>query len=149
MISFISKDSQSIGGIFMQARQRVPLGVILIAGFYAFGACVLLVCMFTNPGEVSRQVATVQGLPTTIDLPILPLTTVLALLIAYGLFSLSTWGFYLTLLYALYVGSINLFLAGKQGLQPYLGNFLWSLIVIIYLLARHKIFFSGKTLKDE
>ncbi|MHB8599237.1 MAG: hypothetical protein ACYDER_20800 [Ktedonobacteraceae bacterium] len=128
----------------MNPRQRVPLGVMLIAGFYLFGALVLLISMFTSPQGVSIQIAERQGIPPGIGLPILPLTAALAIVIAYGLFSLSTWGFVFTLLYLIYFGSISFLSGGKDGIQPYLGNLLWSLLVIIYLLIKRKRFFSEK-----
>jgi hypothetical protein len=132
----------------MSTRQQIPLGVILIAGFYVFGALLLLISLFSNPSEVSRQIAESQGIPVSIGPLILPLTAAFALLIAYSLFSLSTWGFFLTLLYLMYFGSISFLLADKQGTQPYLGNLWWSLLVIrwsllviIYLLIKRKHFF--------
>jgi Na+/melibiose symporter-like transporter len=124
-------------------RPNRPLGIILIAGFYVFGAIVLLVSMFTMPEAVSRQIAERQGLPVNIGISALLLTAILALFIAYGLFSLSSWGFYLTLIYLTYFGGISFLLGGKSGIQPYLGNLLWSILVIVYLLFKRKSFFYG------
>jgi hypothetical protein len=132
------------GGISMSVRQRIPPGVLLIAGFYVFGALVLLISLFTNPSDVGKQIAERQGIPLSIGFPVIPLTIVLALLIAYGLFSLSTWGFFLTLLYLAYFGCISFLSGGKEGVQPYLGNLLWSLLVITYLLIKRKHFFLEK-----
>ncbi|BCL77750.1 hypothetical protein ccbrp13_02150 [Ktedonobacteria bacterium brp13] len=128
----------------MSTRQRIPVGVMLIAGFYVFGALVLLISLFTNSAEVSRQIAERQGISPSIGLLILPLTAALALLIAYGLYALSTWGFFLTLLYLTYFGSCSFILGGKEGIQPYLGNLIWSLLVVIYLLIKRKHFFLEK-----
>ena len=120
-----------------------PLGIILIAGFYVFGAIVLLVSMFTMPEAVSRQIAERQGLPINMGISVLLVTAILALFIAYGLFSLSSWGFYLTFIYLTYFGGISFLLGGKSGIQPYLGNLLWSILVIVYLLFKRKSFFFG------
>jgi Na+/melibiose symporter-like transporter len=124
-------------------RPNRPLGIILIAGFYVFGAIVLLVSMFTMPEAVSRQIAERQGLPVNMGISVLLLTAVLAFFIAYGLFSLSSWGFYLTLIYLTYFGGISFLLGGKSGIQPYLGNLLWSILVIVYLFFKRKSFFFG------
>jgi hypothetical protein len=115
---------------------------MFIAGFYIFGALILLISIFTNFHASSQLIANVHGLPTSMGGVILPLIAALAILIAYGLFSLSTWGFYLTLLYLIYFGIVNAFLAGKQGIQPYLGNCIWAALVIFYLLLRRKLFFG-------
>ncbi len=125
----------------MLNHPRRPLGIMLISGFYVFGAIVLLASIFTMPEIVSRQIAERQGLPINMGISVLLLTALLALFIAYGLFSLSSWGFYLTLIYLIYFGSISFLLGGKSGIQPYLGNLLWSTLVIVYLLFKRKTFF--------
>jgi Na+/melibiose symporter-like transporter len=132
-------------GIYKMHHPTKPLGIILIAGFYVFGAIVLLVSMFTMPEMVSRQIAERQGLPMNMGISVLLLTAIVALFIAYGLFSLSSWGFYLTLIYLIYFGGISFFLGGNTGIQPYLGNLLWSILVIMYLLFKRKSFFGMKT----
>ena len=126
----------------MRLKPRVPLGVVLIASFYVFGVLVLVLSLVTNPQEVSRQIAQRQGLPSSWGMIVLPLTAVLVLVLAYGLYSLSRWGFALTLLYLTYIGSVSFFLGGQQGTQPYLGNLLWSLLVVSYLLLMRKRFFG-------
>ncbi len=72
--------------------ERKPLGVLLIAGFYAFGAIVLLFGLFINPTEVSRVIAERHGLLPIFGIAILPIVAALGLVIAYGLYSLSRWG---------------------------------------------------------
>jgi hypothetical protein len=130
----------------MSTRQQIPVGVMLIASFYVLGAFVLLISIFTNPAEVSKQIAERHGIPLSIGISILPLIAVLSLFVAYGLLSLSSWGFFLTLFYLMYFGCISFFLGGKEGIQPYLGNLLWSLFVVIYLLIKRKhFFFEHKT----
>lgn len=42
--------------------ERKPFGVLLIAGFYAFGAIVLLLGLFINPTGVSQVIAERHGL---------------------------------------------------------------------------------------
>src|SRR5688500_7819777 len=66
-------------------RRRPPLGVRVIAGFYVFGAIVLLVGMLTNPGEISRVIAERHALPPDTGVVLLPVVAGLALAIAYGL----------------------------------------------------------------
>jgi hypothetical protein len=131
----------------MNERRRIPLGVVLIAGFYVFGAMVLIASMFTNPAETSRFMAERHGLPPTIGVAVLPIVAALALVIAYGLYSLSRWGFYLTLAYLLYFGGVSLTksdltsaFAGDATMQVYFGNLLWSTLVVIYLFIKRRHF---------
>ena len=120
-------------------RGRIPFGLLLIAIFYTFGAVVLLILMFANPMQTGSAIAKAHGLPTSTGNWILPLIAGLALFIAYGLFSLSRWGYVLSILYLAYFGSVNgLMLTHADSI--YLGNLLWSLLVIIYLILVRRSF---------
>ena len=120
---------------------NVPLGVMLIAAFYTFGAIVLLVSSFTNPVGVSREIALAHGLPPTMGVEILLAVAALALAIAYGLFSLSRWGFFLTIAYLLYFGAANLLVTDSVW-TVHEGNALWAVLVVIYLLVVRRHFLS-------
>ena len=131
--------------------ERKPLGVVLIASFYAFGAIVLLFSLFINPTGVSRIIAERHGLLPSIGIAIIPVIAVLSLIIAYGLYSLSRRGFFVTIAYLIYFGGIsialgglNFALSGQEALQAYFGNLLWSVLVIIYLVIVRRRFLSPK-----
>ena len=132
-------------------RERKPLGVLLIAGFYAFGAIVLLFGLFINPIEVSRVIAERHGLLPIFGIAILPIVAALGLVMAYGLYSLSRWGFFVTIVYLIYfggvsvaLGGLNFVLTGQEALQAYFGNLIWSVLVIIYLVIVRRRFLSPK-----
>ncbi len=118
-----------------------PLGVMLISGFYVFGAVALLIAMLTDPAEVSAAIAQRHGLSPEVGVAILPAVALLGLAIAYGLYTLSRWGFVLTIVYLTYFGVVSLangalsWSASGQPLEAVaLGNFTWSAVVIVYLL---------------
>lgn len=121
-------------------RRTPPLGVLLISAFYLFGAVVLLVGMFTNPLEVSRTIADAHGLPSAFDALILPAVVVLAVLIAYGLVTVSRWGFFLTVAYLAIFGLVSLWLTIGNMQQPYIGNATWSLLALVYLIVKRNSF---------
>jgi hypothetical protein len=123
-----------------KSRTSVPFGLLLIAVFYTFGAVVLLILLFANPVQTSSAIARVHGLPLSTGYWILPLIAVLALLIAYGLFSLSRWGYLLTIMYLGYFGSVSALLLRTHGEAVYLGNLIWSIFVILYLVVVRKRF---------
>ncbi len=134
-------------------NERKPFGVLLIAGFYAFGAIVLLFSLFINPTEVSRVIAERHGLLPGFGVAILPIVAALGLVIAYGLYSLSRWGFSVTIVYLIYfggasiaLGGLNFALTGQEALQAYFGNLIWSVLVIAYLVVVRRHFLS---LKDD
>jgi hypothetical protein len=116
--------------------------VFLIAGFYVFGALVLLVLLFINPTQASSAIAVRHGLPASTGSWILPVVAGIALLISYGLVSLSRWGYALTILYLIYFGAVNWFLYRTSDDLLNLGNLLWSCLVILYLILVRKRFFT-------
>ena len=121
-----------------------PVGVILISGFYALGAIILFFFFVTDPLYASSLIAERHGLPSTTGSWILLIVGAIALLIAWGLFSLSRWGYIFTQVYQVYFGVVSLFLSRDQLKTIGLGNFIWSLLVIIYLLLIRKQFIVSR-----
>ncbi len=121
---------------------HLPIGVILIAALYLFGALILLAFLLINPGQASSMIAERHGLPTTTGSWILLVVAALGMVIAFGLISLSRWGYLLTLIYLVYFGAVGLFLAAGNPATINFGNFLWALIVVVYLIAVRKRFFA-------
>ena len=117
-----------------------PLGIVVISIFYLFGAVVLFISMFTNYAGVAEQITLVHGLPISLKLIVLPSVAILAIGISYGLFFLSRWGYYLTIIYLIYFGAISLLLSMPFGKQTFMGNFMWSVLVVTYLLFKRRIF---------
>jgi len=118
-----------------------PLGVILISVFYTFGAMILFYFFATDPLYASSLIAERHGLLPSTGPWILLLVGAIALLIAWGLFSLSRWGYIFTLTYLAYFGVVNIFLSRGYFATIEFGNFIWSLLVISYLLLIRKQFF--------
>lgn len=122
-----------------------PIGVLLIAGFYIFGAIFLLVLRVINPAQAAAFIAERHGLPSTTGNWILPVIAGIGLLIAYGLLSRSRWGFFFTIAYLLYFAAVNLYLLDAIWATVSCGNAIWSSLVIGYLiLVRRQFFTEGK-----
>ena len=107
-----------------------PLGVILISVFYTFGAMILFYFFVTDPLYASSLIAERHGLLSSTGSWILLFVGANALLIAWGPFSLSRWGYIFTLTYLAYFGVVNFFLSRGQFATIEFGNFIWSLLVI-------------------
>ncbi len=124
----------------------IPIGILLIAGFYIFGAFFLLVSLLINPAQAAAAIAVRHGLQASTGSWILPVIAGFGLLIAYGLLSLSRWGFYLTVAYLLYFGAINLYLSDASWVPGYCGDAIWSFLVVGYLFLIRGRFFDQKTI---
>ncbi len=123
-------------------KRKIPIGVLSIAGFYAFGAVILLLFFIFNPAQAASAIALRHGLPSSTGSWILPVIAGLALLIAYGLSSLSRWGYILTMVYLLYFSGVNGYLNTGQASWTYLGNVIWSFLVILYLMLVRRHFYK-------
>ena len=130
------------------ASQQSPLIIRLIAAFYFFGASMLFVSCFANRAAVSHNIAERHGLPPVIEPFILPIVGCLALLISFGLYQCSRWGFYLTSAYLVYFGVISLWLSLQKPYQPYIGNASWALFVLSILVWKRKLFLSKRGVND-
>ena len=122
------------------SRTRTPIGIFLIAGFYLFGAIVLLISLFTNPSDVSRAIADAHGLSPAADRVVLPIVASIALLIAYGLFARTRWGYFFTVAYLTVFEGVSLWLMSQNMQQPYIGNFTWSVLALLYLIWKRSHF---------
>ncbi|MEA3439321.1 MAG: hypothetical protein U9R58_03475 [Chloroflexota bacterium] len=124
----------------MESRKRPLLGLMLISSFYCLGVAALIVAMFFNHEKVGVQIANVHGVPALAGFPILILTCIVGALVAIGLYTMTAWGYWLTLIYVCYLLIIPPFLLGK--VPSLIGNLTWPLIVVVYLVLRRKQYFG-------
>jgi len=120
----------------MQSRKRPFLGVVLISGSYCVGVLTLIVAMILNHEQAGVQIATVHGVPALAGFPILILTCMVGALVAIGLYKMTSWGYWLTLIYVCYLLVVPPILVGK--VPSLIGNITWPLTVAVYLVLRRK-----------
>jgi hypothetical protein len=116
------------------------LGLLFISGFYGLGVVALIVAMFLNREQVGIQIANVHGLPTLAGFPILILTCIVGILVAIGLYSMTRWGYWLTLVYMAYLLLVPTFLVGRDA--SVFANLTWPLTVLVYLVLKRKQYFG-------
>ena len=124
----------------MEPRRRPMLGLALISGFYCLGVAALLAAMFLNREEVGVQIANVHGVPALAGFPILILTCVVSALAAIGLYNMTSWGYWLTVVYAGYLLVVPPILVGRDA--SLFGNVTWPLTVVVYLVIRRERYFG-------
>jgi hypothetical protein len=113
---------------------------MLISGFYCLGVAALIVAMFLNREEVGVQIANVHGVPALAGLPVLGLTCTLGALVAIGLYRMTSWGYWLTLVYVGYLLVVPPLVVGKDA--SLFGNLTWPLSVAVYLMLRRREYFG-------
>jgi hypothetical protein len=128
------------GDEVMESRKRPLLGLVLISGSYCLGAVALIVAMFFNREQVGVQIANVHGVPTLAGFPILILTCMVGALVAIGLYKMTSWGYWLSLIYVCYLLVVPPILVGK--VPSLIGNITWPFTVAVYLVLKRKQYFD-------
>ncbi|WP_085506752.1 hypothetical protein [Thalassobacillus devorans] len=120
-----------------------PLGVTLISYFYIFGALVLLFTAIFYQAEAEPiSIAERFGIPNAPEKIVRATVALFSGGMIYGYMRLKKWGFWLMVTYSMLFGVISLLLITDQAPQPYTGNFVWSMIVLIYTVNVREAFFK-------
>ncbi|MFJ5624292.1 hypothetical protein ACIQD3_16525 [Peribacillus loiseleuriae] len=118
-----------------------PLGISLISYFYIFGAIVLLfTAIFYNADANPIGIAERFGLPDVPERFIRILVALISLGMVYGYIRLKKWGFWLMIIYSVLFGLISSLLVSNQSQQPFIGNLIWSIIVLAYTIYVKRAF---------
>lgn len=121
-----------------------PLGVSLISYYYIFGAIALVVTsIIYNPSANVIGIADRFGLTSFPERLFRIVLAVFTLILIYGYMGLKRWGFWLMVVYSILFGVISSLLITNQTLQPFLGNLIWSLIVLVYTIYNRKAFLKA------
>lgn len=122
-----------------------PLGVSLISYFYIFGAIVLLfTAIFYNANANSIGIAERFGLTKILERLIRVIVALFSLGMVYGYIRLKKWGFWLMITYSVLFGIVSSLQITNQLHQPFIGNLIWSIIVLVYSIYVKKTFFKTK-----
>lgn len=107
-----------------------------------FGACVLLITAFiNNAGADQFGIAERFGLPAVPEPLMRIIVAVITLIIIIGYYRLRKWGFWLMVVYSVGFGAVSVKLLLSYNQQPFIGNVIWSMMVLIYTLFVWKSFY--------
>jgi hypothetical protein len=124
-------------------RMKRPLGVSMIGYFYIFGAALLLfTAIFYQPDANAISISERFGLSILPERMMRIVLALLSLLMVYGYMRLKKWGFWLFISYSVLFGLISSVLATNQPQQPFIGNLVFSIIVLIYTIYVKGAFFA-------
>jgi hypothetical protein len=124
----------------MESRKEPLPGIVLISGSYFLGIASLILSIFLNSEKVGGQIANIHGIPALAGYPILILTIIVSAFAAIGLYRMTPWGYWFTLIYVCYLLIIPPILAGR--IPSLIGNITWPLTVSIYLVLRRNKYFG-------
>jgi hypothetical protein len=123
--------------------EKRPLGITLIGYFYILGSIILIITLFTSPIE-QYGIAVRFGLPNVPENIMKVLVSIFSLIMAYGYLKLERWGYWFMITYTLYFLVVSFNLSQQYNEQPFFGNVIWSIIVLVYTLSKRKYFSMSK-----
>ena len=124
-----------------ETRKQAPLaGLTFIAWFYMFGALVLIAAVLNGSDAAARQIANVHGVPALAGTPIMIGVSALAFVLAFGLLRFTVWGYWLTVIYLLYLLLCVPAIVGCEASN--FGNLVWPIAVLVYLRVRKRQYFT-------
>lgn len=118
-----------------------PLGVYLISAFYLFGAAVLLLTVIwfqpeANPIGINERF----GMPWMPERLMRVIVAVFTLVMIYGFFMLTRWGYWMMISYSLAFGTISSILATRHPDPVFFYNMTESVIILIYTFKKRQVF---------
>lgn len=133
------------------APRAAPLGLRLITLFYMFGAVMLFAGLAISPARTGQTIAAAHGLSTIVGPGFVPIVAGLALVMSYGLYTGTRWGFFLAAGYQLYLvvvslalGGLSLTAAGAPESALFFGNLVWAALVLAYLVLIRAYFWRSR-----
>lgn len=127
----------------MVEELKRPMGVSLIGYFYVFGALVLLfTAIFYQADADAISISERFGVSILPERMMRIVLALFSLLMVYGYMRLKRWGFWLFLSYSVLFGVISSVIATNQPQQPFIGNVVFSVIVLIYTIYVKGAFFT-------
>jgi len=124
---------------------KKPIGISVISYFYIFGSIILLISsIFYNATSNPIDIADRFGVSNVSEPFFRVIVAFITLLMIFGYFRLKKWGFWFMISYSVLFGSISFYLTIQHSQQPFIGNMLFSLFILIYTIYVKKSFFQTK-----
>jgi predicted ribosomally synthesized peptide with SipW-like signal peptide len=125
-------------------QEPLPVGFLLIAGFYALGVAAVTLALFTDRTEVGAKLASVHGLTALAGLPIMLLTIAAGIVVLIAFCEPRPWAFWTVVGYMAYLLVVPPLVVGPGRISVF-ANIVWPLCMLAYLLWRHRLFGVGDT----
>ncbi len=114
-----------------------PFGLTFIGYFYIFGAIVLLLALGVKQ-EIGMNIR--FGVPNIPETVVRIFIIAVSLIIAYGYLNLKKYGYFSMIIYSMLFLVISLNQVAVYNSQPFIGNAIYSLIVLIYTVIKMNYF---------
>ncbi len=121
-------------------KVKRPFGITFIGYFYILGGIVLLLTLGVEQ-EIGMNIR--FGIPYIPEIIVRITVAIFSLIMAYGYLDMKTWGYWTMIIYSLMFLFISFNQIAVYNSQPFIGNAVFSLIVLFYTFT-HRHYFNGK-----
>lgn len=116
-----------------------PIGISLIGYFYIFGAIVLIL---TSGIKQQIDINVRFGVPFLPEIAVRIFIAVFSIIMAYGYLNLKKWGYWTMIIYSIVFSIISANQVNIYHSQPFIGNIIFSLIVLLYTFIKRHSFYD-------
>lgn len=131
----------NIRGDLMKVQN--PIGIKLIAWFQIFGALIVLFTLNIQQSPPFNVRFAMPFIPETIIKILLVIST---LIISYGYLRQTKYGYWSMIIYSVLFCCISFFQSINYGIQPFIGNTIYSGFVTIYTILHREYFTKNNCL---
>ncbi len=114
-----------------------PFGITLIGYFYIFGAIILLLTLGVKQ-DIGINIR--FGVPYLPEIAVKIFVALFSIIMAYGYLNLKKWGYWTMIIYSIIFSIISINQAVIYLSQPFIGNIIFSVIVIFYTFINRRNF---------
>jgi len=126
-------------------KMKMPIGITFIGYFDIFGAIVLLLTLGVKQ-EIGFNIR--FGVPNIPETVVRIFIIAVSFIIAYGYLNLKKWGYFSMIIYSILFLIISLNQVAVYNSQPFIGNAIFSLIVLIYTVIKRNYFYNKEQISS-
>lgn len=117
-----------------------PLGITFIGYFYIFGAIILLITLGVKQ-DIGINVR--FGVPYLPEIVVRIFIAFFSIIMAYGYLNMKKWGYWTMMIYSIIFLIISINQVNLYHSQPFIGNAIFSVIVIFYTFLKRYNFYRN------
>lgn len=118
-------------------KNNRPAFATFIGYFYVFSSILILLTIFVKQDIPINVRFGLENIPNVL---VVPIVAIISSVMAYGYLKMTKWGYWFTVIYSTLFMCISFTLINNVGGQPFIGNAIWSIIVLVYTILIRKKF---------
>lgn len=117
-----------------------PIGITLVGYFYIIGSIILILTLGLKQ-DIGFNIR--FGVPFLPEIVVRIFVALFSIIMAYGYLNLKKWGYWTMIIYSIIFLIISINQTNLYHSQPFIGNIIFSMIVIFYTFIKRNNFHSA------